>query len=90
MTTDTDDQLGDEWVTVVRQEMTKQFNENPRTKEELAKEYEGVWDMEELRKEFDVSGFLAPFVSVTRKSDGVKGTMMFQHDPRYYFDWTAE
>lgn len=48
--------------------------------------YDGpVWDTEELVADFDVVGFAAPFVVVKRKSDGVKGTLMFTHRPRFYF-----
>ena len=28
---------------------------------------------------------MAPLVVVRRKSDGVKGSLMFQHSPRFYF-----
>jgi len=46
-----------------------------------------VWNTEELRRDFDVRAFLAPYVVVTRRSDGVKGTLQFQHRPRFYFDF---
>jgi hypothetical protein len=44
-----------------------------------------VWDTEELRRDFEVLGFLAPFVAVRRKRDGVLGSLAFQHQPRFYF-----
>ena len=44
-----------------------------------------TWTTEQLREEFEVQGFAAPFVVVRRKSDGVRGTLMFRHDPRVYF-----
>lgn len=50
---------------------------------------EKTWTTDELRAEFDVVGFLAPFVEVVRKADGVRGTMMFRHDPRVYFGFEA-
>lgn len=46
-----------------------------------------TWTTEQLREEFEVQGFMAPFVRVRRKSDGVTGTMMFRHMPRVYFDF---
>ena len=46
---------------------------------------DNVWNTEELTNLFAVHSFLAPFVIVTRKSDGKKGTVMFQHRPRFYF-----
>ena len=48
------------------------------------------WTTAELSAEFEVIGFMAPFVAVRRKSDGVKGSLMFTHSPRYYFDFTPE
>lgn len=55
----------------------------------LEKEHGQVWDTDELREEFTVQGFMAPFVVVVRKSDGQKGTLTFQHLPRFYFDFEA-
>ncbi len=30
---------------------------------------------------------MAPFVIVRRRADGVKGSLEFQHNPRFYFNW---
>jgi len=46
---------------------------------------EKVWDTAELRADFEVQGFLAPFVVVTQRSTGQQGMMLFQHEPRYYW-----
>jgi hypothetical protein len=43
----------------------------------------------ELQQDFEVLGFMAPFVVVRRKSDGVRGSLTFQHTPRLYFDFQA-
>lgn len=48
------------------------------------------WTTEQLRDEFEVLSFLAPFVFVTRKSDGVRGTLRFTHYPRVYFDFVPD
>lgn len=53
----------------------------------LEEEYGKVWTTDEMREEFDVLGFGAPFVVVRRKSDGKKGSLEFQHMPRFYFNW---
>lgn len=45
------------------------------------------WTTEELTLEFEVVGFMAPFVHVRRRSDGKTGTLMFRHSPRIYFGW---
>ena len=46
-----------------------------------------TWTTQQLREEFEVQGFMAPFVRVRRKSDGVRGTLTFRHAPRVYFDF---
>jgi len=48
------------------------------------------WDTQQLQAEFEVIGFMAPFVAVRRKSDGAKGSMEFTHNPRFYFNFVAE
>lgn len=47
-----------------------------------------TWTTETLSQEFEVLGFMAPFVVVRRKSDGKKGSLEFTHNPRVYFGWT--
>ena len=48
------------------------------------------WDTDQVRELFEVHSFLAPFVFVTRKKDGVKGSLMFTHQPRVYFNFRPE
>jgi hypothetical protein len=48
------------------------------------------WTTDELQRDFDVVGFMAPFVVVIRKSDGVKGSMEFRHSPRVYFNFQPD
>ncbi len=48
------------------------------------------WDTDQLREEFEVIGFMAPFVVVRRKADGVKGSMEFTHNPRFYFNFVPD
>jgi hypothetical protein len=45
---------------------------------------------DQLREQYDVLGFLAPFVVVRRKSDGAKGSMEFTHNPRFYFNFVPD
>jgi hypothetical protein len=58
---------------------------------ELVAEYgiDNVWDTDTLTECFIVDGFLAPYCTVTRRSDGVKGSVRFCHSPRFYFDFMA-
>lgn len=44
-----------------------------------------TWDTDQLREDFEVLVFQAPFVVVIRKADGVKGSLQFDHRPRVYY-----
>ena len=50
-------------------------------------QYGQVWETQELAADFEVIGFMAPFVAVRRKSDGKKGSLEFQHSPRFYYNF---
>ena len=56
-----------------------------QSKEKIEARYGSVWNTEELQRDFEVLAFAAPYVVVQRKADGTKGSMMFQHYPRFYF-----
>ena len=49
-----------------------------------------VWSTDEVSEDFVIHSFLAPFVSVSRKVDGVEGLIKFQHSPRLYFDFKED
>jgi len=51
---------------------------------------EQTWDTAGLQRDFDVLGFAAPFVVVTRKSDGATGSLEFRSNPRTYFGWKED
>jgi hypothetical protein len=46
-----------------------------------------TWTSETVQSEFEIIGFMAPFVVARRRSDGVKGSLEFTHNPRVYFNW---
>jgi len=71
----------------IRRERVEQINTNPGEREVLEEQHGQVWDTDAVCKEFEVLGFAAPLVVVRRRSDGKKGSLMFQHHPRYYFNW---
>jgi hypothetical protein len=48
---------------------------------------DNVWDTDEVSRVFEITGFFAPFCGATRKSDNVKGSLEFQHHPRFYFNF---
>ena len=74
----------------VRRQMVKEINAVPGSREALAAQYGQVWDTDEMCAEFDAIGFMAPLISVRRKSDGKKGSLTFQHNPRFYFGWQED
>lgn len=47
-------------------------------------------DTAQLSDDFEVLGFMAPYVVVRRKSDGRKGNLEFQHTTRFYFNFVAD
>lgn len=71
----------------IRRQMVADINTTPGGREALEAKYGQVWDVQQLRSDFEVMGFSAPVVVVRRKSDGKRGSLFFQHDPRYYFDF---
>jgi hypothetical protein len=57
----------------------------PGSREALEAQHGKVWSTEELSRDFEVIGFMAPYIAVRRKSYGKKGSLEFQHNPRFYF-----
>jgi len=69
----------------IRREMLAEINAAPGSREHLEHEHGQIWDTAQLQKDFEVIGFMAPLIVVRRKSDGVKGSLMFRSSPRFYF-----
>jgi len=57
---------------------------------ELPGDNDEQWDAKQVQERFEVLSFAAPYVVVRRRSDGVKGTLQFNHDPRIYFNFISE
>ena len=70
-----------------RRQRLAEINAQPGSREALEAQYGQVWDTDQLRDEFEAIGFMAPFVVVRRLSDGQKGSLEFQHSPRFYFNY---
>ena len=73
-----------------RREMVAEINTNLSEREEREKRDGQTWNTAEMKQAFEAHGFLAPFINVTRKSEGVRGFLEFQHQPRYYYNFTEE
>lgn len=74
----------------VRRERIAEINAEPGSREALEARYGQVWATDELADTFKVIGFMAPLVVVKRKSDGVEGSLEFQHSPRLYFNFEPD
>lgn len=74
----------------LRRARLAEINAQPGSREALESQYGKVWTTQELSQDFEVIGFMAPLVVVRRKSDGVKGSLEFQHSPRYYFSFSPD
>ena len=74
----------------IRRGMVATINANAGPRAELESQYGQVWDTSQLQDDFEVIGFAAPFVVVKRRSDGVKGSLMFQNSPRFYHSFRPE
>ena len=77
----------------IRKEEVSRINSEVETddidieRKRLEEKYGEVWNTTELQENFEVTGFMAPYCGVKRKSDGKKGTVEFQHTPRFYFNF---
>jgi len=56
----------------------------------LEARYGQLWDAAQAADDFAVLGFMAPYVVVRRRSDGHKGSLEFQHLPRFYFNFVLD
>jgi len=62
----------------------------PKTREQLEREYGQVWDTAELAREFVVTSIIRPLIVVRRKADDVVGTLTVQEKPRFYFGFKPD
>ncbi len=81
--------MSDPTEAIRRQQLTE-INAQSGSREYLEAKHGKVWDTGELQDEFQALGFLAPYIVVRRKSDGVRGSLLFQNSPRYYFEFKPE
>jgi hypothetical protein len=69
----------------IRRQMQARINSIEADRALLEHQHGKVWNTTELAEDFEVLGFAAPLVMVRRKADGTKGSLLFQHSPRFYF-----
>jgi hypothetical protein len=72
-----------------RRARVEELNSVQASREALEATYGKVWSTDELRaSQYEVIGFMAPFVVVKDRMTGRKGSMEFQHSPRFYFNYS--
>jgi len=71
----------------IRRARLAEINAEPADRQMLEAQHGKVWDTDELARDFEVLGFLAPYVVVRRNSDAQKGSLEFQHHPRFYYNF---
>jgi len=74
----------------IRRQMVAEINADPGSRPDLESKHGQVWDTSQLQEDFQVLGFMAPFVVVRRRSDSVRGSLMFQNSPRFYYSFQRE
>jgi hypothetical protein len=74
----------------IRRQRLAEINAKPADHAALTSKYGRAWSTAELCAEFEVLGFMAPYVVVQRKADGCKGSLEFQHSPRVYFNFVPD
>lgn len=74
----------------LRRQRLAEINFEPGSRKALESQHGQVWDTDELQRDFDALGFLAPYIVVSRRSDGQKGSLEFQASPRFYFNFQAD
>lgn len=57
---------------------------------EVERRHGKAWNSAELASDFEVIGFMAPYVVARRRTDGRIGSLEFQHCPRFYFNWQED
>jgi hypothetical protein len=77
--------MSEDETEALRRQQLVEINAAPGSREALEVQHGQVWDTQELGRDFDVEGFLAPYVVVRRRSDGQRGSLLFQNHPRFYF-----
>ena len=84
------DSIPDDTTAEIRRQLVLAINEHPRSRQMLEAEFGPVWDIAHLTQEFEVLGFRAPFVVVRRHGDRRLGSLLFQHEPRFYFAFVPD
>lgn len=86
--TDSKDQEDD--TVLIKIAMIEEINAMSKDREQLEKLHGKVYDTRELAQDFEVLQFGAPMVYVQEKKTKKMGTLLFQHNPRFYFSFQED
>jgi hypothetical protein len=75
---------------LLRKDRIVELNQGEIDRKVLEEKHGHVWTTDEMSAEFSAIGFMAPFIVVSRKADGQKGSLEFTHNPRFYFNWSPD
>lgn len=70
--------------------MTLTIKDYGKTQEEANQVADKKMTTQEVQELYTIESFMAPYAIVTRKSDGVRGTLEFTHMPRFYFNFVED
>jgi hypothetical protein len=75
-----------------RKARQSELNASAAARAELEERYgkENVFSGEEMRERFTPLGFAAPYMMAKETKTGKKGSLEFQHSPRFYFNWQED
>jgi len=77
-------------VATINAEVQSDDKEMERTRLKSIHGNDNVWDTHCLGERFKVIAFAAPFCIVEDKTTGKKGSVEFQHSPRFYFNFQED
>ena len=73
-----------------REELSKNYPKNRlEIKKYLETTWGEVWTTDEAKELFEFEAFASGLAVVTRRSDGVRGSLNFHSSPRFYFDFVT-
>jgi hypothetical protein len=84
------DEVSDAAVDALRRAEQIRINALAADRTRLEERYGRVWTLLDVTAEFEILQFAAPLIVVKRRSDGALGTFYFQHQPRFYFDFSLD
>jgi hypothetical protein len=90
ITNENPEEVSDSAFEALRRAEQVRINAVAADRTRLEERYGRVWTLLDVTTEFEILQFAAPLIVVKRRSDGALGTFYFQHQPRFYFDFSLD